>query len=216
LASSTCFKILKILLAEGLIEFDITTKAYSLASGAVNIARRDLNPLTALARIGERLEETAHNFSIVIGLWRVMPGSRITLIRFIDGMSQIGIHMSVGHRLPMLIGAVGRAIAASLHLPVEELRRQFQSLRWQVPISFEDYAAQVAEAKRLGYGRDHGHFAASVSTIAVTVQDETGAVRYAISASTFMGLQEVLDIKLLSEELIKISHRSSIRLFGEP
>jgi DNA-binding IclR family transcriptional regulator len=216
LAPSTCFKILKILLVEGLVEFDIRSKTYSLGSGAVSIARRHLNPLDALACISERLEDTAHTFSVVIGLWRVIPRSRITLIRFIDGMSQIRIHMSVGQRLPRLVGAVGRAIAARLDLPDEELRSQFQCLRWQVPLSFEDYVAQVAESKRLGYGRDHGNFAASVSTIAVTVQDEMGVVRYGLSASTFIGQQEESDIEFLGQELIRLSCWSSIRLFGEP
>jgi DNA-binding IclR family transcriptional regulator len=216
LAPGTCTRIMKTLLAEGLIEFDVRLRTYSLGSGAISIARRDLNPLRALTRIGERLEETAHTFSIVIGLWRAIPRSRITLLRFMDGMRQIRIHMSVGHRLPMLVGAVGRAIAARLDLPAEELRRQFESLRWQVPLSFEDYLAQVAEARRLGYGRDDGNFAASVHTIAVTVQDEMGIVRYGISASTFMGQQAESSIKLLSKELIRLAEWSSIRLFGEP
>jgi DNA-binding IclR family transcriptional regulator len=211
-----CLKILALLFAEGLVEVDPRFQAYSLSSGAVSIARRDLNPPNAIARISERLEAMAHTFSVVIGLWRVMPASRITLIRFMDGMSQIRIHMSVGYRLPMLVGAVGRAIAANLDLPDEELRRQFQYLRWQVPLSFENYAEQVVDAKRLGYGRDHGNFVASVSTIAVTVPDEVGVVRYGISASTFIGQQEESGVLLLSQELITLARWCSVRLFGEP
>src|SRR5690606_16148481 len=133
------------------------------------------------ALIRSRLEETAQAYSIAIGLWRMLPRDRMVLSGFAEGSNQMRIHMPVGQRLPILVGAVGRAVAAHLDLSTEELRKGFDALRWQGPLTFEEYVEQVERAKRLGYGFDKGNFAPGVNTVAVVIVDHAGIVRYGLS-----------------------------------
>jgi hypothetical protein len=81
-------------------------------------------------------------------------------------------------RLPIRVGAVGRAIAARLDLNDEERREEFTKLRWQSPISFEEYLEQVRQAKLNGYGFDQGHFSPGVTTVATAIPDDAGVVRF--------------------------------------
>lgn len=216
LAPSSCFKILKSLLAEEFVELDPRTKAYSLGSGAIIVARRALDPTEAFTTVRSRLEETAQTYSIAIGLWRLVPRSRMILIGFVDGNSQMRIHMSIGQRVPMLIGAIGRAIAARLNLTKEQLQQEFELLRWQTPLSFSDYLTQVEQAKRVGYGLDEGNFAPGVTTVAVSIVDQSETVCYGISGIMFSGQHDDAMLHQIAQELIAVSQWASPRLVSRP
>lgn len=212
LAPSSCFKILKALLAEDFVEIDCATKGYSLGTEAIIVARRALDPARAFTTVRSRLEETAQAHSIAIGLWRMLPKSRMVLIGFAEGPNQMRIHMSIGQRLPSLVGAVGRAIAAHLDLSSAQLREGFRELRWQVPLTFEEYCRQVHEAKEKGFGYDGGNFSPGVSTVAVPIADETGCVRYGLSGIMFSGQHKPEVIEQIAEELVEVARWASIRL----
>lgn len=211
---SSCFKILKILQAEEFADFDEATKTYSLGCGAIAIARSALDPSRAYSVVGSRLEAAAQRLAIAIGFWRVTPNDRIVLIGFAEGSSQMRIHMSVGQRLPMLMGAVGRAIAAKLDLSREELKKEFDQLRWQSPISFDAYADQVEQAKRAGYGLDEGNFAPGVTTIANVISDDIGAVRYGLSGIMFNGQHDDGTRTRIATELMEIADWAGARLYN--
>ena len=214
LAPSSCFKILKALQTEDFVEFDTRTKSYSLGSGAITVARRALDPVRAFNTVRTRLEEIAQTYGIAIGLWRVVRNSRMVLIGFAEGASQMRIHMSIGQRVPALVGAIGRANAALLDLPRDELEREFEGLRWQTPLSFSDYLTQVEQAKQLGYGLDEGNFSPGVTTVAVPIIDETGAIRYGISGIMFSGQHRPDTVHKIAEELIDAADWASRRLVG--
>ena len=216
LAPSSCFKILKSLLAHDFVEIDNRTKGYSLGAGAITVARRALDPARAFATIRPRLEALAQVYSIAIGLWRLLPNGRMVLVGFAEGNSQMRIHMSVGSRLPILVGAVGRAIAARLDLNEEELREQFTKLRWQTPIGFEEYLEQVKQAKRNGYGFDQGNFAPGVTTVATAIADDAGMVRYGLSGIMFAGQHDAETIEKIARDLAVLAKWSSARLVSTP
>lgn len=216
IAPSTCFKILKSLVADEFVEIDPSTKGYSLGTAAIMVARRALDPARAFATIRVRLDEMAQAYSIAIGMWRMIPRSRMVLAGFAEGTNQMRIHMSVGKRLPVLMGAVGRAIAADLDLSEKELEEGFKALRWQVPISFESYKEQVQSAKVKGYGYDEGNFSPGVNTVAVTVQDELGVTRYGLSAIMFNGQHSVETVEQIGRDLITLKTWAHARLFSIP
>ena len=212
LAPSSCFKFLKTLVAEDFVEIDDVTKCYSLGNEAIAVARHALDPDRAFSTIRHRLEEAAQTYSIAIGLWRILPKSRMALVGFAEGTNQMRIHMSTGQRLPILVGAVGRAIAAKMDLPDDELQARFSELRWQVPLPFEDYRRQVEKAKVTGYGYDSGNFSPGVNTVAVAIVDDAGSVRYGLSGIMFGG-QHPPDVEeQIAAELKQIAQWASIRL----
>ena len=216
LAPSSCFKILKALLADDFVEIDAKTKGYSFGSGAIAVARRALDPTQAFTIVRSRLEEAAQTHSIAIGLWRILPKSRMVLIGFAEGGNQMRIHMSIGQRLPIFVGAVGRAIAAHMNLSPEKLREGFDSLRWQTPLSFSRYVAEVEEVKRLGYGVDEGNFAPGVNTVAVTIVDKTGIVRYGLSGIMFSGQHDPKGMEQIAREMIDLARWTAARLLIRP
>lgn len=212
IAPSSCFKILKQLVAEGYVDFDDESKCYSLGNNAVLIARQALDPRNAFTVVRSRFERVAREFSMAMGLWRVVCGERIMLAGFVEGESNVRIHMSVGQRLPLLMGGVGRAIAARLDLSRPELCREFHKLRWEGAISFDEYADQVAEARRLGYALDRGNFSPGVRTIAVAIVDHAGAPRYGISGIMFDGGRADANMDRIARELLDIGAWAAERL----
>jgi DNA-binding IclR family transcriptional regulator len=212
LPPSSCFKILKSLLLEDFVEFDVRTKNYSLGSGAISVARRALDPRRAFTTVRPLLEELAHEYTIAVGLWRLVNNSRMILIGFVEGRSQMRIHMSVGQRIPRLVGALGRSVAAQLDLAESELKAEFDTLRWQNPLPFSKYVAQVQQAKDLGYGLDEGNFAPGVTTVATAIADVFGAISYGISGIMFTGQHDSDTLGTIAHKLVAVSRAASARL----
>jgi DNA-binding IclR family transcriptional regulator len=216
LAPSSCFKIMKALVAQDFVSIDEHSKRYSLGSGAIAVAQRALDPSQAYAIVRSRLEDSAQSRSIAIGLWRVLPNARMVLIGFAEGDSQMRIHMAIGQRLPMYVGAVGRAIAASMNPSSQKLKENFETLRWQTPLSFREYVAQVELAKRLGYGLDAGYFAPGVTTVAVAIGDSSGYIRYGLSGIMFSGQYDDRTTDRIGREMIELSKWAANRLVSAP
>ena len=124
IAPSSCFKILKHLCEEGFARFDLESKSYSLGSAAVQLARRALDPANVFGFLRPQLLAFAIMQGASVGFWRRVDRDRIVLAGFIESVDPMRIHMSVGQRLPMYIGAVGRAFAAELGLDRPDIERE--------------------------------------------------------------------------------------------
>ena len=126
------------------------------------------------------------------------------------------IHMSLGQRVPMLVGGVGRAFAAKLGLTEEELRSQFAMLRWQSPIRFEEYLEQVEDARRRGYAIDRNNFAAGVTVIASALCDARSTVGYGVSAIMFSGQVDASGEAAIGEMLTEATDWAAPLLVSTP
>ena len=122
------------------------------------------------------------------------------------------IHMPVGQRIPRLVGALGRSVAAHLDLTEDELRSEFDVLRWQNPPTFSKYIAQVQLAKDLGYGLDESNFAPGVTTAATAIADTYGAIAYGISGIMFTGQYDSDTVQAIARRLVAVSRAASARL----
>lgn len=212
MAPSSCFKILKSLHSERFVECEERSKAYSLGIGVASLSRRALDPTNAFALLRPNLERIAEEQSIAIGLWRVLANRRIVLAGFCEGGTQMRIHMTLGQRLPRLIGAVGRAIAADLNLSVNDIRTEFEAMSWQAAPSFEDYLAEVEQARRDGYALDIGNFAQGVCSIATTIKDEAGEVHFGVTGIMFNGQHDEAAIENIGRALASFSKAAALRL----
>lgn len=201
MAPSSCFKILKQLSEENFAEFDPVTKLYSIGGGAVLLARGALDPANIFALIRPLFETYSQRFSAAIGFWRRIANGRIILAGYVENQGPMRIHMSVGQRLPLFIGAVGRAFAYEMRLGDAELEREFRQLRWQSPIDFATYRAQVADYGVKGYAVDQDNFAQGVSTVATVLSDAQGVPTYGVSAIRLLGRTSREDIEAMGREL---------------
>ena len=164
---------------------------------------------------GIEIERLALNHNMLIALWRVTEDGHIVVIDRAYGEHVVRVDMRVGSRLPFLIGAVGRCVAAHLALPPAELRRRFTTLRWQNPPSYEQYEAEVAEAGRRGWTKDVGYLYRGITTVASAVVDQAGTPRFGISGIAIQGQQTPEQIDRLGEELRDVARYLSRALFPQ-
>lgn len=94
LTPSSCFNILKTLASENIVDFD---------------------PNAAYEIVRARLEALAETWGMTAGLWRA-HSDRILLVGYVAGARMMRIQMTVGLRLPTLIGSVGRSMAAAMDI----------------------------------------------------------------------------------------------------
>jgi DNA-binding IclR family transcriptional regulator len=60
-------------------------------------------------------------------------------------------------------------------------------LRWQTPLTFEEYWDQVDAAEKRGWASDQGYFTKGVQTIAAPVFDRAGDVAFTIVGVMLLG-----------------------------
>lgn len=197
---SSCFNILKTLAREELVEFDETTKRYALGPGLVTLARQALDPSRAFALARPALERLADRHGVTVALWR-LTRERLVLLGFADSDLATRIHMTVGQRLPMLVGAGGRCVAARLGLPPQALAAEFPKLRWQEPPTLSDYVASVEAARTNGWSVDAGHFLRGVTTIGAAIPAGDGPPAGVLSATMFAGQHDGAALARIGEDL---------------
>ncbi|MBR0653174.1 IclR family transcriptional regulator [Roseomonas terrae] len=187
---STCFQLLKTLVHERLAVFDPNSKMYGASLGVVELAQGRLTRDAFIPLARPFLESLATGFGVTAALFRPVQGRRVVLVDFAEARSAVRIHMPIGQRMPMLLGAFGRCFAAKLNLPRPELRAEFRTLRWQDPPSFETYCAEVSAARRDGFAVDRGNYVRGVCISAALVEGERGE---AVAAISCVGLSAQLD-----------------------
>ncbi|MFT4053672.1 MAG: IclR family transcriptional regulator [Novosphingobium sp.] len=169
LVPSTCLYVLRALVAEELVAFDADTKRYALDAGVLTLARSWLRKdrfgdlaQPALDRIAREFGTTTLGVQ-VFGLDHII----------VTAMSQSGqnfqLSTQVGSRFPALVSATGRCLAAFGGYSEEEIRPRFDQLRWDEAPGWEDWLAQVEDARQSGVAIDEGNYIAGVTVIAAPV-----------------------------------------------
>ncbi|WP_207540192.1 IclR family transcriptional regulator [Sabulicella rubraurantiaca] len=179
---STCFNILRTLTTEGLVAFDAATKAYSPGLGLAELAASALDGVGAMRLVRPHLEALADRFGVTMTLWLRTGPDRVVLIDRAEGSQMVRIHMTIGQRLPLLIGTLGRCMAAHSGLPEEELARRYAQLRSDALPPFATFPRQVAQARRQGYAVDADNFVSGITTVSAAVRDGAGRPVMALSA----------------------------------
>jgi DNA-binding IclR family transcriptional regulator len=83
-------------------------------------------------------------------------------------------------------------------------------------LSFREYAAQIEQATRLGYGLDIGYFAPGVSTVAVAIADVFDHIRYGLSGIMFSDQYDNKMMEKIGRYMIELSKWAAIRLIPQP
>jgi DNA-binding IclR family transcriptional regulator len=199
LSPSSCFNILKTLAAEELATFDPETRAYGLGPGAIELARAALgrDEVARVARSG--MDRIAADHDVAVGLWRLGGGDRLTLTALAESEASARIHLVIGQRQPAVAGATGRAVLAARAVSDDEIREACRIVRWQHAPKPADYVAQVREARNCGWAIDIDQIIRGMTTVASTIADEEGRVRFCLSASTFTGRETPQRIAAIGE-----------------
>lgn len=201
LHSSTCYNLLKTLVHERLVRFDDATKTYAIDLGLVELAKGALEQQGYVRMIRPHLEAIALAHRVTVTLWQRTLDERVVLVDRADNDAAVRVYMGIGQRLPMYVAALGRAMAACTQLPTAELRTRFRALRWEEPLAFEQYHAEVDEARRLGYATDLGYFSKGVTSVAAIVTDRARQPLLAISAVGIGAQFSKTAVKALGQDL---------------
>lgn len=212
LNTSTCFNILKTLARTNLVEIDSVTKGYSIGMGIVDLARNAFSRDTDLSLVQPLMSRVAREHGITVSLLRRISDNRMMIVQVAVSDAPIRIALSVGQRLPLLLGSAGRIMAAFSDLDEADLRRKFELLRWDRPITFATFLEQVAEARRKSWAVDDGFYARGTITVSVPVLDRAGRPVFACSGTMFTGQYNEESARRVADALTEIRAALESRL----
>jgi DNA-binding IclR family transcriptional regulator len=198
---STCFNILRTLVAEDVVDFNPVTKMYSAGLGLARLVEHLVTQGQRMELAKPFMQDLAARFHVTITLWRRMGPDRIVMVSSEASPTDLRIDMAAGQRLPILMGASGRLFAEHVAHKEAEMRQAFEQIRWMRPLTFEAYMREVARAKRRGWATDDGYFANGIQTVAAPVRDASGAIVFTISAVMIRGHHDEAGIEALGEAL---------------
>jgi DNA-binding IclR family transcriptional regulator len=174
LIPSTCFHILHTLARENLASYDPVRKEYLIGFGVLSLARGAALRGGDISMVRPLLERVAHKHDLTVSLWRPISDSDMLLILVAFGPGGIRVHLNVGYTRAIAAGSAGRIMAAYLNPSARLLRRQFNAVRWNRPLPFEKYQAQVARARSRGWAVDERHLLKDAASVSVPVFDHAG------------------------------------------
>ena len=199
ISPSSCLGLLRTLVGEGVLQ-PADGKRYALNAPWSAIAAGGTGEMDRLlARARAPLDRAARAWSAPVGLWRVVGRDRLQLAVLGQSAAATRIHMEEGQRQPIGGGCVGRALAAAEDLSADERARRFAGVRWQAPMTEQDYAVQVAEARARGYAVDDGLTHAGITSVGVCVAG--GPPIFCLSASVFAGSRTPDELDALARML---------------
>jgi DNA-binding IclR family transcriptional regulator len=211
---STCFNILRTMVAENVLDFNPDTKTYGIGLGLVKLLGSTLADSRRISAVKPLLHDVAQRFQVTATLWRQVPPDRIVLVAVEHSTSNdFRIHMGEGQRLPLLMGATGRLVAAFCDMSKSEIEAGFNKLRWGRPLSFDSYWRGVRLARKNGWAVDDGDMSQGVLIIDAPVFNRDGVLSYTISTVSFRGQQDEAAIARIGKDLVSRGEAMTDLLF---
>ncbi|WP_150304400.1 IclR family transcriptional regulator [Pseudomonas saliphila] len=198
---STCFNILRTLVAEDMVDFSPMSKRYSAGLGLARLVEQFVTQGQKVQLTKPLLESFAARSKVTVTLWRRMGNDRIVIVSSAACPTDVRIDMSEGQRLPILMGASGRLFASQLDLDQPQSRAIFDKIRWSGALSYDEYRDQVTEAARLGWSIDDGNFSIGILAVAAPVYSPSQTIDFTVSAVMFRGQRDEAGIAELGQSL---------------
>lgn len=211
---SSCFNILRTLVAEGFLERDEGAKTYILGVAPLDLARSVIDENGAFPYLRPDMQRLADSFSVTTTLWRLTRSERWVLVGLTESLALARIHMTIGQRLPLYCGAMGRVLAAHRALPQSEMLSRFKAVRWHSAPTVEEYLEQIEETSERGWGLDENQFNQFFSSIAAPVIDSAGRVRFCVTQTMFAGQHSPVELRDLGEATLQVADHASRHLYG--
>ena len=205
--SSTCFNILRTLVSEDVVDFNSLSKTYSAGLGLARLVDQLVTRGQRLQLATPLMHDLAAEFGVTVTLWRRLGNDRIVLVSSESSPTNLHITMASGQRLPLLMGASGRLFTGQLGLTDEQMREEFDQIRWARPISFDTYLREVKLARRRGWAMDDGYFSLGVAAIAAPVCDASNHIAFTVSTVMIRGDRDEAQINALGEAVKALGKR---------
>ena len=153
---------------------------YTLGSGILALASA-FSLRNVLARVmGNKLDLLSKAHGVVFSVSEISSLREHVVVAVGTAQAGVSVTLTVGTRFPLFSGTSGRCWAAfgfdSEKLQSKKVRKQVESVNWEVPPTFETWLEQVYSAKKLGYALDVGNFIRGVTIVGVPVFNELGVL----------------------------------------
>jgi DNA-binding IclR family transcriptional regulator len=204
LSPSSCFNILKTLVAEGVLEFDERDKGYFPGANFQLFARTFGGAEIFYRAIEPDLAIIAKKFRCTVSFWEAGREGRVILVGSVQGAPMLNVQMKAGLRLPPLLGAMGRCVAAHSGWERSKLERAFEKVAWQNPPPFRTFLKDAATVKRTGWAIDIDNYMKGITTVASAVLATDGQVRYCVANILLTGSLTSAELKDLRVETAKL------------
>ena len=185
---STCLHILRVLVAEELLQVD-GTKRYRLGTGMLSLARSVIERNQFPAAAQPILDRLSLQWGVTAMGVEIAGLEHMVVLALSQSKIPFRLHVDVGSRFPALISATGRIVAAFTAAPDAEIDRRFRALRWQSPPTLAKWHEEIALARKRGYAVDRGVYINGVTVLAVPVFNARREVTHTLVAA---GLAERL------------------------
>lgn len=179
---STALHILRVLVAEGLVRLDASTKRYSLGVGMLALARSVLESSPFPALVQPVLDRLSKDWNVTAIGVEVSGVDHMVVLALSRSRAPFRLHVDVGSRFPALISATGRLVAAFSELSEAEIAKRFKALRWEQAPDLEAWRKEVEAVRRRGYSVDRGNYISGIALIAVPVLDDKGRLTHSLVA----------------------------------
>ena len=215
LSPSTCFYVLRALVAEELVSFDPDTKRYSLEAGVLALARHWLrrNRFTDLAQ--PALDRLSEVFGVTALGVHIVGLDHIIVVAASHSGNNLQLSAEIGSRFPALISATGRCIAAFGDHPESEIEARFKTLLWDEPPTWDAWKAQVKKTRVQGFAVDEGNYMAGVTVLAAPVWKTFTRPSHALVAVGIGSTLRSVGPSALERALVAAAQDLSTQLRGE-
>ncbi len=197
MGKSTVYGLVTTLVSLGVVEAADGAKRYRLGRGLHALAMRSAGRQDVRSVARPFLEQLAARNEQTTFLG-VVNGDQVTIIDLVHGRPSMSISAPVGSAIPLLAGAVGKAVLASWD---EERRSRFLA-QTQLPrftagsiVQPGDYLAVVREAAANGYALDVDEYVEGVRAAAAPVGTGAGELAAVIWVAGFG--RHIDDVQLL-------------------
>jgi DNA-binding IclR family transcriptional regulator len=202
----SCLQILRELALARLLTFDSRHKTYRLGRGLVELARAVSRQDPFAEAAAPHLQEIAELYGMTATATAMCDDEHVACVALAQPPVAMSLHVTLGGRVPLLSGAAGRCYAAYGGHTRPMLRRWFTKVRWQVPLGFEKWLAEVAQVSACGWAQDTGAFSRGVTTLAVPVFAPGGSIRGVIGVGV---VSEQLDERLKARTILKLKRAAA-------
>ena len=181
---STCLHILRVLNSEGLVSFDPATKKYQLGAGVLALANDFVSKNSLVQVVKPHLDEISRRHRCTTVAVEPSEPDHYIVIATASENHGMSVRVTAGTRVPTMVSATGRCLAAYGNWSPAELKRKFVRLRWQNPPSFETWYQEVEETRRRGYGLDIGNYILGITIVAAPIlTDENNVIGALVSVA---------------------------------
>lgn len=210
ISPSTCFSLLRTLVHEDLLSFNTTNKTYAVSFGLLELLKGAMEEgQHSLKLIKEKMRVVAADHGVTTMLFRRLGSDRVVLVERADANTAVRVHIPIGQRLPMYIGALGRCFAAYGHIDRDLLHEKFKELRWESAPSFSEFWRDVKNVEQQGYAVDRDHFTRGITVAAAPILDSENFPVMVVSAVGFSGQFDDRALELLGNDIRKCTQEAS-------